>query len=135
MADPADHPTIVALQARVRALDERCRYFHLTRCECGAPCFQQPCSICGFYPMGDYAKQAARVAGKGTRERFVDSVEDHPNIGVWFVMGRYVGTVAWKQDPDFRVEIEALTESIAAQVEPPWPSAAEIYDIFAAPKA
>ena len=131
MSNPAAHPTIVALQARIRALGERCQWFHLSRCACGAPCFQQPCTICGFYPMGNYASETTRVAGKGTREAFVASVGRYPNIGAWYVLESRKHTIAWANNPEFRAAVEADASACVKQPEP-WPTAGEIYDIFAA---
>lgn len=48
--------------------------FHLSACGgCGCPCFKQPCSLCGYYPMGfDRGTWNPKVA---TRELFCSMVE------------------------------------------------------------
>jgi hypothetical protein len=48
--------------------------FHLTACGgCGCPAFQQPCALCGYYPMGsDKGHYSPKEA---TREMFCSMVE------------------------------------------------------------
>jgi len=62
--------------------------FHLSACGgCGAPSFQQPCPLCGFYPMGeDKGTWSPRTAGY---EAFAAAVErsgpggQDGNIATW----------------------------------------------------
>jgi hypothetical protein len=48
--------------------------FHLTACGgCGCPAFQQPCSLCGYYPMG--ADKGYYSPKEATREMFCTMVD------------------------------------------------------------
>lgn len=62
----------------VAIFDERERLasspFHLSKCGgCGAPSFQQPCSLCGFYPYGSY--KGHWTPKEATKEQFEAMVE------------------------------------------------------------
>jgi len=62
----------------VARFDERERLasspFHLSKCGgCGAPSFQQPCSLCGFYPYG--SNKGHWDPREATREQFSAMVE------------------------------------------------------------
>lgn len=63
--------------------------FHLDPCGgCGAPSFQQPCLVCGFYPMGsNKGHWSPKVC---SREHFVAHVarsapEGRGNLATWYV--------------------------------------------------
>ncbi len=47
--------------ATVRALGDKFSWFHLRPCVCGAPVWQQPCPVCGHYPMSDGLRSCRRA--------------------------------------------------------------------------
>ena len=84
------------MELRIRALHPEFRWFHLIACGgCGAPAFQQPCTVCDYYPMGDAEEQ--REARADMRQgmpftqaelKFILQVEDSGNVASWYVMRR-----------------------------------------------
>jgi len=106
----------------VRDMDERHRYFHLTPCGgCGQPSFQQPCPLCGYYPMGNDPAERERCSGP-TREDWLRMVRG--NVALWYV-SRGRRTLSWKTDSMFRESIERLEDEARAMKQP---SPEEIYD-------
>lgn len=98
--------------------------FHLARCYCGAPSWQQPCPTCGYYPM--YGSTGTSWAPESaTREGFVAMARRRGGVAAWYFAG-YRRTVAYTADWRFRERIDAL---VAAAKE--WdgvPSPAEVWD-------
>jgi hypothetical protein len=83
--------------------------FHLSRCYCGAPTWQQPCPSCGFYPMyGSTGTSCARDSA--TRERFIATAERYGGVAAWYFAG-YRRTVAYGKDPRFAAKIDRLVAS------------------------
>jgi hypothetical protein len=99
--------------------------FHLSRCYCGAPSWQQPCPTCGYYPMyGLTGTSWARDSA--TREGFVARAERHGGVAAWYFAG-YRRTVAYTKDWRFAEEIDGLVE--AAKTWEGVPSPGEVWDM------
>ncbi|HST58968.1 MAG TPA: hypothetical protein VLK84_09775 [Longimicrobium sp.] len=98
--------------------------FHLARCYCGAPSWQQPCPTCDYYPM--YGSTGTSWAPESaTRGGFVATAGRHGGVAAWYFAG-YSRTVAYRTDWRFRERIDAL---VAAAKE--WegvPSPGEVWD-------
>jgi hypothetical protein len=103
---------------------ELSQYFHLTPCACGQPVWQQPCPLCGYYPMGNDPQERERCASMGlTREHWLAAVARHGNIGAWY-FASYKTTVAWK-DLEFRTKILEIIERSRKMV---WPDPEAVYE-------
>lgn len=98
--------------------------FHLSRCYCGAPTWQQPCPTCGYYPMyGSTGTSWARESA--TREGFVATAERHGGVAAWYFAG-YRRTVAYQNDYRFAAKIDRLVASAKAWEDVP--TAGEVWD-------
>ena len=68
----------------IRGLGEKFDSFHLSICICGAPMWQQPCSICSYYPMWSWDRQAGithdHLRNCCDKEHFCKAVRKHGNI-------------------------------------------------------
>jgi hypothetical protein len=111
---------------------ERASYFHLSRCACGQPSWQQPCPLCGYYPYGNDPEERERCRRQGlTKEHWLRRVASHGSIGAWYFSG-LKNTVAWAEDTgDFRAKVEAL---IAKAESAEWPDPSEVYDEVVSPR-
>jgi hypothetical protein len=87
------------------------RNFHLFRCVCGAPSYQQPCPSCGYYPMaGDPScRETARCKGTAVQAHWTSAVERAGGIAAWY-LSNYRRTQAWSTVPGFQARIAALIE-------------------------
>ncbi len=107
----------VELVALVKSLHVSFDHFHLTACGgCGMPAFQQPCPMCGYYPMGNDPAERKRCQEEGiTEERWVRAVERSCGIVAWYITEHCRNTVAWTSlKPlwiQWRSEMEALIAS------------------------
>ena len=103
--------------------------FHLAPCGgCGAPSFQQPCMMCGFYPMG--TPTAADISPPAKREAFVRAVEGsmpegRGNLATWYLSSRRK-TVAYDKSPRYREEVEATVRTAALVAD--LPDAGAVFD-------
>ena len=98
--------------------------FHLSRCYCGAPSWQQPCPTCDYYPMyGSTGTSAARDSA--TRETFVATATRHGGIAAWY-FEEYRRTVAYAKDPGFAARIDELVEAAKTWEDVPTPG--EVWD-------
>lgn len=83
---------------------------HLAACGgCGGPSFQQPCPLCGFYPMG--ADKGRWHPETSSRRFFCDKVagsapQGAGNLATW-VLSASRKTVAYAQNPRFREQLDA----------------------------
>lgn len=108
--------------------------FHLAACGgCGGPAFQQPCSLCGFYPMGpDKGRPRPEL---GTRERFCESVERSGpdgvggNLATWYAVSDRK-TVAYSNGGGFRALADAWHGKAAAMQGLPLPG--DVWDLVKA---
>jgi hypothetical protein len=97
--------------------------FHLSTCHsCGCPSFQQPCALCGFYPMGERDWRAK--GEKIPKERFVAIAEKAGGVAAWYCSSLR-RTVAHSKSPKFREAVERLIEAV--KTIPNAPTAAEIW--------
>ena len=106
--------------------------FHLASCGgCGAPAFQQPCSICSYYPRG--ADKGTWHPKAATRDIFIEAVECSGP-------GRTGGTIAtWHArrhentaSEAYRAKVRALVEA-ASMLE--MPDAGTVWDVVAAERS
>lgn len=92
------------------------RYFHLTPCGgCGQPVWQQPCPLCGYYPMGNDPAERKRCRNMGVEKvDWLRYVVRHGGLAQWYISG-YKRTVAWRDfEPGFRDKIERLLDQSKA---------------------
>jgi hypothetical protein len=107
--------------------------FHLSPCgQCGGPSFQQPCPLCGYYPMGIFAKKTDKptISCAGF-ERAIDRSgvgRKDGNVATWLAREQ-MRTVAYIEKQSYRNKVDAML--VAAQSLEGLPSAAEIYDLVA----
>ena len=67
------------LVTTVRSLGDKFKWFHLSKCYCGAPMWQQPCVICEFYPQ--YGRTGSLMKkGECTKEQFCTKVDTAGSI-------------------------------------------------------
>lgn len=98
--------------------------FHLSRCYCGAPSWQQPCPTCDYYPM--YGQTGtSRARDSATREEFVAKAERHGGVAAWY-FACYRRTVAYKENWRFRERIDGLVETARSWAGVPSPG--EVWD-------
>lgn len=65
--------SVESLVSSVRSLGSKFESFHLQKCYCGCPMWQQPCMICGYYPMyGDPGSSMGK--GECSKEMFCNAV-------------------------------------------------------------
>jgi len=108
------------LVATVRGLGEKFKYFHLSPCFCGAPVWQQPCPICGYYPM--YGETNSGMdKGECTVELYAKAVKCAGGILEWYLKS-YMSCV----DPQKHL-LDAAREQ-AEGIE--WPTGEEIWEHF-----
>jgi len=93
--------------------------FHLSPCGgCGGPAFQQPCSLCGYYPMGGPdPRQPA------TLDQFRRSVENSMpggtgNLATWY-FGNFRKTVAYKPHSSYKAKVDDLIAEAARMTDLP----------------
>lgn len=99
--------------------------FHLGRCFCGAPSWQQPCPTCGYYPMyGTTGTSWARDSA--TREAFVRTAERHGGVAAWY-FAEHRRLVAYAKQPDFARRIDALVTAARGWADVPSPG--EVWDL------
>ena len=110
----------------VRGMDKKAaRYFHLSPCGgCGMPTWQQPCPVCGYYPMGNVSEEQERCRPYQDKGRWLRLVKRHGSIAAWYWAGRK-RTVAWSSNWSFREETEALIEQCASME---WPDPEAVYE-------
>jgi hypothetical protein len=128
-----DHIAIAKFTRRVRMAYNIARgdinalcSFHLGRCHCGAPVWQQPCPICRYYPANGSTGTTA-APNSCTKERYVALAERHGGIAAWYFAG-YRNTGAYAKQPGFARMIDELVEDAKTWTDVP--SAAEIWDHF-----
>lgn len=96
-------------------------HLHLAACGgCGGPSFQQPCPLCGFYPMG--ADQGRWYPHSATRHFFCEQVaataaKGTGNIATW-VLSACKTTVAYSQTTAFRQRLDAALAEAALLLMP-----------------
>jgi hypothetical protein len=99
--------------------------FHLSRCYCGAPSWQQPCPTCGYYPQ--YGRTGTSWArDSATREGFVARADRHGGVAAWY-FAEYRRTVAYQKDERFAQRIEALVAD--ARTWPDVPDPGTVWDL------
>jgi hypothetical protein len=102
-------------KAAIRALDGPegiTRNFHLSPCGgCGQPVWQQPCPLCGYYPMGSDPRERERCQKMDvTRDDWLRYAKRAGDVAQWYLEG-FTRTVAWsKCEPGFRDKVCALIE-------------------------
>jgi hypothetical protein len=111
-------------QTEEHLLLRRCN-LHINRCGgCGGPCYQQPCAICNYYPMGDDNKTySPRVATFEHFERSIRSsapADMNANLATWYFKTRF------ERVPTYKMYVPELV-SQASEFE--MPSARDIWDI------
>lgn len=125
-----------AFVERVRAAydaafaDERARRgygcsFHLSRCHCGAPSWQQPCPTCGYYPMYGTTGTSWQP-DSATREGFAARARHYGGVAAWYFAG-FRRVVAYEMDPSFRDRIDRLVVDAATWTDVPTPE--EVWDL------
>jgi hypothetical protein len=98
--------------------------FHLRRCYCGAPSWQQPCPSCGYYPM--YGTTGTSAApDSATRERFVARAAAYGGVAAWY-FAEFRQVIAYRKDAAFAAKIEALVAEAKGWTDVPTPG--EIWD-------
>ena len=107
--------------------------FHLAPCgQCGGPSFQQPCSLCGYYPMGVRAKKPERPwMSCEAFERVIDRSgidQKGGNIATWYAR-TFERSVAHRESLHYREEVSDFV--LKAQRMEGLPTAREIYDLVA----
>lgn len=114
--------TVENLVQTINGLDEKFKYFHLSQCVCGAPMWQQPCTICGFYPMYDFPIEAKKIVyGYCTKEMFIRNVNHRGNI-----LEFYLHSFMKCLDPQTWILNEARRKTQGWT----WPLPEEIWDYF-----
>jgi hypothetical protein len=103
--------------------------FHLSACGgCGCPSFQQPCSLCSYWPSG--SQKGTWSPKTATREQFVAMVERSGpgggggTIATWHARSRFT-SVAWS--PSTAKEMSERAAEAASKLDVP--SADEIWDV------
>ena len=109
--------TCATLVDTIRALDDKFSAFHLSSCHCGAPVWQQPCPICGYYPA--YGEtNSSMEADACDLETFRKSIDWAGNILEWYLKS-FMRCV----DPQTHI-LDAAREATKGAA---WPSADEIW--------
>jgi hypothetical protein len=99
--------------------------FHLRRCYCGAPTWQQPCPTCDYYPM--YGSTGTSwEKDSATREGFVTRASAYGGVAAWYFAG-YRRTVAYANNSSFAAKIDALVEQAKGWTDVPSPG--EVWDL------
>jgi hypothetical protein len=98
--------------------------FHLKRCYCGAPTWQQPCPTCGYYPMYGTPGTSCKP-DSATRERFAARARHFGGVAAWYFAG-FRQVVAYAEDPAFRDRIDRLVVDAATWTNVPTPE--EVWD-------
>ena len=131
--------TVVAVQALSASIYGQPSYFHLARCGgCGCPSFQQPCSLCNHYPMGERVVAPERPLF--TCEQFEKRIAASGvsglkgvagNIATWYARANR-NTVAYKLGGEWGAYKKKTDQFLAdAQVMTGLASAADIYQAVA----
>jgi len=114
----------------IRGLGDKFKSFHLSTCICGAPMWQQPCSICGYYPQAwDDIKYKQRygksphehLKNQTKKERFCKIIRGAGNI-LEFYLKSFHNCVDPQHD-----KLNAAREQAQGWV---WPEPEEIWDHF-----
>lgn len=88
--------------------------FHLSKCGgCGAPAYQQPCSLCGFYPRG--SDKGHWSPKKATREDFLGMVERSGPGGRDGTLATWHARNAWENRVGITREAARAAGEAAAQ--------------------
>ena len=101
-------------------LGDKYKYFHLEKCYCGAPMWQQPCLICSYYPQWGQTNSYSK-GDDCTKESFVKYVNHRGNILEFYLH-------SFKKCVDPQTWITNKTRKITQGWE--WPSAEEIWDYY-----
>jgi hypothetical protein len=123
--------------AAIRALSQqhldRQSYFHLGPCGgCGAPSFQQPCALCGFYPMGETVVEPE--SPRFTCDQFEKTVRQsgyvrgEGNLATWHARA-FEKTVAFREQTTYANMVGRFVA--AAQCQKMAATPAEIYQAVA----
>lgn len=88
--------------------------FHIGPCyRCGAPVWQQPCPVCGYYPGRGFDDPIPSAKDKEYYRcsfgRFEQIVSRNGNYAAWYFSG-YRGTSGYRNKPGFALLVEKVVE-------------------------
>lgn len=114
----------------VRSLGDKFKSFHFSPCICGAPMWQQPCRVCGYYPYWNDDQIIQARTGKDshghlrnscTKEKYSKLVYSAGNILEYYFRGFY-----YCVDPQYD-KLDAARAQAKGFV---WPTPEEIWDYY-----
>jgi hypothetical protein len=112
--------TCSELVKTIKGLSDKFASFHLSSCHCGAPVWQQPCPVCGFYPMyGELNSSMEKDAC--TLEDYQKNVDWKGNILEWYL-------TSFMRCVDPQEHLLAAAREASKDME--WPTADEIWHHF-----
>ena len=114
----------------IRGLGNKFEYFHLSQCICGAPMWQQPCRICGYYPTHNDDRIYQARTGKNPHERARNSCTKKNYAQIISISGNifeyYLRGFHYCMDPEY-AKLNAARELAKSFT---WPTADEVWDHY-----